>query len=205
MTHNYNYERRQTSGEVAPTSDLRRSQGGIEVRASRREFNRYVLASLSILPAPANKLLVCTLSIQKEEGNKEKAWFGNFVANTVGGGQVVHHHGYLFLKCVFVCLVVLILTCCKRWCLYTCLFHYCPRRRTYIGSTKGGGSCTAAAFLEKFVEDGVAWAHIDIAGPAMTSANRGHTPKGGTGFGASTLASFALTELDPKALNERAS
>lgn len=86
MTHNYNYERRQTSGEVAPTSDLRRSQGGIEVRASRREFNRYVLASLSILPAPANKLLVCTLSIQKEEGNKEKAWFGNFVANTVGGG-----------------------------------------------------------------------------------------------------------------------
>jgi len=27
-----------------------------------------------------------------------------------------------------------------------------------------GGSCTAASFLERFVEDGVVWAHIDIAG-----------------------------------------
>merc|ERR1712070_570428 len=30
-----------------------------------------------------------------------------------------------------------------------------------------GGSCTAAAFLECFVEEGVKWSHFDIAGPAL--------------------------------------
>lgn len=32
-----------------------------------------------------------------------------------------------------------------------------------------GGSITAAQFLKRFVEDGVAWAHLDIAGTAMGS------------------------------------
>ena len=41
-----------------------------------------------------------------------------------------------------------------------------------IGSSRWGGSCTAAAFLEHFVEKGVAWAHLDVAGPAMTSVRR---------------------------------
>jgi len=36
---------------------------------------------------------------------------------------------------------------------------------------KYGGSSTAASFLERFVEDGVAWAHIDIAGPSMVKIN----------------------------------
>lgn len=30
-----------------------------------------------------------------------------------------------------------------------------------------GGASTAAAFLERFVEKDVSWAHLDIAGPAM--------------------------------------
>ena len=34
-----------------------------------------------------------------------------------------------------------------------------------LGVSRFGGSCTAAAFLERFVEDKRPWAHIDIAGP----------------------------------------
>eukprot|EP00036_Acanthoecidae_sp_10tr_P010245 CAMPEP_0182924052 /NCGR_PEP_ID=MMETSP0105_2-20130417/5816_1 /TAXON_ID=81532 ORGANISM="Acanthoeca-like sp., Strain 10tr" /NCGR_SAMPLE_ID=MMETSP0105_2 /ASSEMBLY_ACC=CAM_ASM_000205 /LENGTH=562 /DNA_ID=CAMNT_0025061807 /DNA_START=132 /DNA_END=1820 /DNA_ORIENTATION=- len=55
------------------------------------------------------------------------------------------------------------------------------------GASRYGGACTAAAFLERFVDEGTPWAHIDIAGPAMTCAERGVVPKGGTGFGAATI------------------
>jgi leucyl aminopeptidase len=40
------------------------------------------------------------------------------------------------------------------------------------GGSRFAGACTAAAFLRKFVNDGVKWAHIDIAGPAMYSKAR---------------------------------
>merc|ERR1712232_189862 len=38
-----------------------------------------------------------------------------------------------------------------------------------VSTGKGpeGSSCTAAAFLSNFVEDGVKWAHFDIAGASM--------------------------------------
>ena len=50
-----------------------------------------------------------------------------------------------------------------------------------------GGSCTAAAFLEKFIEEGRPWVHIDIAGVA-TTATAGHmSPKGATGWGVAAL------------------
>lgn len=49
-----------------------------------------------------------------------------------------------------------------------------------IGSPGKAGSCTAAGFLESFIEDGTPWAHLDIAGTGMSS-------KGGTGFGVRTL------------------
>ena len=35
-----------------------------------------------------------------------------------------------------------------------------------MSKTPFGGSCTAAAFLENFVEKGTKWAHFDISGPA---------------------------------------
>ena len=39
----------------------------------------------------------------------------------------------------------------------------------------------AGVFLREFVADGVAWAHIDIAGPAYNNGRPyGYTPKGGT-------------------------
>ena len=56
-----------------------------------------------------------------------------------------------------------------------------------IGNGRMGGACTAAAFLQKFINDGVAWAHIDIAGPAMYSSQREFMNKDGTGFGAQLL------------------
>lgn len=37
---------------------------------------------------------------------------------------------------------------------------------TMIGASRFGGACTAAAFLMQFVNKGVDWAHIDIAGPS---------------------------------------
>lgn len=63
---------------------------------------------------------------------------------------------------------------------------------TNSGKTRYGGACTAAAFLKAFVDKEVAWGHIDIAGPAMTSERRGAVPKGGTGFGTQLLLRFLL-------------
>jgi leucyl aminopeptidase len=58
---------------------------------------------------------------------------------------------------------------------------------------RDGGMLTAGLFLQEFVGEGIPWAHVDIAGPAFnTSDPRGVKPKGGTGFGVSTL--VALVE-----------
>jgi len=45
------------------------------------------------------------------------------------------------------------------------------------------GTITAALFLRDFVEDGVEWAHLDIAGTAWAEEARGCQPKGATGVG----------------------
>jgi len=50
----------------------------------------------------------------------------------------------------------------------------------------GGGSITAALFLERFAR-GVPWAHLDIAGPGRADADAHEVTKGGTGFGARLL------------------
>ena len=50
----------------------------------------------------------------------------------------------------------------------------------------GAGSITAALFLQDFVGD-VPWAHLDIAGPARSTAVSGPKGIGGTGFGAALL------------------
>ena len=51
-------------------------------------------------------------------------------------------------------------------------------------SMRWGGACTAAAFLEKFIEDKRPWAHLDIAGPALAIDGDA------TGFGAKLLLSY---------------
>lgn len=49
-----------------------------------------------------------------------------------------------------------------------------------------GGSITAAAFLQRFVNK-VPWAHLDIAGTAWAEESRGVTPKGASGYGVRLL------------------
>jgi leucyl aminopeptidase len=61
-----------------------------------------------------------------------------------------------------------------------------------VASERGGGMLTAGLFLKEFVPDGVAWAHLDIAGPAYNEgAPFGYTPKGGTGAAVRTLIAIA--------------
>ncbi len=56
-----------------------------------------------------------------------------------------------------------------------------------------GGMLSAGIFLKEFIADGLAWGHLDIAGPAFNpSAPYGYVPKGGVGFGVRTL--LALIE-----------
>lgn len=60
-----------------------------------------------------------------------------------------------------------------------------------IGDRFGGG-LQAAAFLREFVPAGVAWAHLDIAGPAWNRESpNGYTPRGGTGAMVRTLVALA--------------
>lgn len=50
-----------------------------------------------------------------------------------------------------------------------------------------GGSITAAQFLKRFVDDGVAWAHLDIAGMAWADKDGPVWAKGATGYGVRLL------------------
>ena len=56
-----------------------------------------------------------------------------------------------------------------------------------VGGGRDGGSITAAQFLQRFVQDGVAWAHIDIAGVAWSGKGDTTRPKGATAFGVRLL------------------
>ena len=50
-----------------------------------------------------------------------------------------------------------------------------------------GGAITAAQFLQRFIKDGVRWAHLDIAGVAWSKQDKPVVPKGGTAFGVRLL------------------
>ena len=50
-----------------------------------------------------------------------------------------------------------------------------------------GGSITAAMFLSRFVDEGVKWAHLDIAGMAWSDKATNTYDKGATGFGVRLL------------------
>lgn len=49
------------------------------------------------------------------------------------------------------------------------------------------GACSAAAFLEFFIDKEMSWAHMDIAGTAWIDGAKPNRPKGGTGFGVRVL------------------
>lgn len=62
-----------------------------------------------------------------------------------------------------------------------------------VSGSRNAGMLVAGTFLREFVADGVAWAHIDIAGPAYNSGLPwGYTGKGGTGVPVRTM--FAVLE-----------
>lgn len=54
---------------------------------------------------------------------------------------------------------------------------------------RGGGSCTAAAFLQQFVKE-IPWAHLDIAGTAYLSDAKGYHTTPATGVGVRLLIDY---------------
>jgi leucyl aminopeptidase len=65
------------------------------------------------------------------------------------------------------------------------------------GSGRGGGSITAAQFLQRFVNK-CTWAHLDIAGVAWDKNGSDLCSKGATGFGVRLLNQFILDNYEAK-------
>ncbi|XP_077290823.1 cytosol aminopeptidase-like [Arctopsyche grandis] len=63
-----------------------------------------------------------------------------------------------------------------------------------VGKGKGGGSCTAAAFLAEFAPASVPWMHIDIAGVMEDSDDQPYIDKGMTGRPTRTLVELIQTK-----------
>jgi len=59
-----------------------------------------------------------------------------------------------------------------------------------------GGSITAAQFIQRFVDKGVAWAHLDIAGTVWVDKAGATHEKGATGFGVRLLDRYVRDVLE---------
>jgi leucyl aminopeptidase len=59
-----------------------------------------------------------------------------------------------------------------------------------------GGAITAAQFIKRFVDDGVRWAHLDIAGKAWSDKASSTYDKGATGFGVRLLDRYVEDVLE---------
>ena len=59
-----------------------------------------------------------------------------------------------------------------------------------------GGSITAAQFIQRFVENGVKWAHIDMAGKAWSDKAAATYDKGATGYGVRLLDQYVADVLE---------
>jgi len=59
-----------------------------------------------------------------------------------------------------------------------------------------GGSITAAQFIKRFVDDGVKWAHLDIAGMAWHDKEGPVYAKGATGYGVRLLDRFVADNFE---------
>jgi leucyl aminopeptidase len=58
------------------------------------------------------------------------------------------------------------------------------------------GSITAAHFLERFIDGGLPWAHLDIAGVTWTKKDLPTVPKGCTGWGVRLLDAFVRENFE---------
>jgi leucyl aminopeptidase len=59
-----------------------------------------------------------------------------------------------------------------------------------------GGSITAAQFLKRYVDEGVRWAHLDIAGMAWADKDGPVYAKGATGYGVRLLDRFVAANFE---------
>ena len=59
-----------------------------------------------------------------------------------------------------------------------------------------GGSITAAQFIQRFVDKGTPWAHLDIAGMVWAAKPGATWDKGATGFGVRVLDRFVRDQLE---------
>ena len=59
-----------------------------------------------------------------------------------------------------------------------------------------GGSITAAQFIQRFIENGMKWAHIDMAGKAWSDKAAATYEKGATGYGVRLLDQYVADVLE---------
>ena len=59
-----------------------------------------------------------------------------------------------------------------------------------------GGSITAAQFIQRFVDDGVRWAHVDMAGKAWSDKAGTTYDKGATGYGVRLIDRYVEDQLE---------
>ena len=64
------------------------------------------------------------------------------------------------------------------------------------GEWREAGSITAAQFIKRFVDDGVAWAHLDIAGMAWSDKAKPTYDKGATGYGVRLLDQYIADTVE---------
>jgi len=61
---------------------------------------------------------------------------------------------------------------------------------------RGAGSITAAQFIQRFVDEGVKWAHLDIAGMVWSDKDGPTWAKGATGYGVRLLDRFVADNFE---------
>jgi leucyl aminopeptidase len=61
---------------------------------------------------------------------------------------------------------------------------------------KGAGSITAAQFIGRFVDEGVRWAHLDVAGMVWSDKAAATYDKGATGYGVKLLDRFVADNFE---------
>lgn len=61
---------------------------------------------------------------------------------------------------------------------------------------RGAGSITAAQFIQRFVDEGVKWAHLDIAGMVWSDKPGANYDKGATGYGVRLLDRFVRDNFE---------
>src|SRR6476646_9883541 len=59
-----------------------------------------------------------------------------------------------------------------------------------------GGSITAAQFIQRFIENGMKWAHVDMAGKAWSDKAAATYDKGATGFGVRLLDQYVADSVE---------